>query len=266
MRFINIKDFYPLFVIALMKMVNGFPSPKPRELVVKGIAFAAYQFSRNKRRHIEKNLFEVFDGKLDENRKQQIVKRNFFHFWQENFSLLPSGKERAAIQRVDIRGIEHLQQALEKGRGVILWESTSFGKRVLSKQILHEKGFSIHQVHADIHFEGFPARRPFCYVGATSYHRKGFGEVRKTVCFRDHLSSRFGLPCFHEGSSRSIKAECYPMYLRGCSCRAKKNSRKIPWSHQAIPHRDGQSGKNIWCIHSADVLHLGGKWKEKFNH
>jgi lauroyl/myristoyl acyltransferase len=154
-KFINIKDFYPLFVITLMKMVNWFPSPKPGELVVKSIAFAAYQFSRNKRRRIEKNLPEVFDEELSENRKREIVKRYFFHFWQENLSLLPSSKGRAARQGVDIRGVEHLQRALEKGKGVILWESSSFGKRVLSKRILHENGFSIQQVFAETHFEGF---------------------------------------------------------------------------------------------------------------
>jgi lauroyl/myristoyl acyltransferase len=149
------RDLYSLVVIILIKIVGGFSSPLPKEIIVKSIALAAYYFSENKRRLIEKNLSEVFDRELGKHRRREIVKGAFHEFWRETFSLVPSSQERAAIKSIDIRGLEHLQRALGNGKGVILWESNSFGGRALSKQILHETGFSIHQVYAEGHLKGF---------------------------------------------------------------------------------------------------------------
>jgi len=56
---------------------------------------------------------------------------------------------------VELRGFEHLQKAIEKGKGIILWESSFFGKRILAKRILHETGVSVCQVHGQDHLEGF---------------------------------------------------------------------------------------------------------------
>lgn len=155
MKFLRIRDLYPLFVIALIKIVSGFSFPLPKKLLVKGAALAAYHFSRDKRRLIEKNLSKAFDEKLSKNQRQEIIKGAFLEFWREIFSQLPSSQERAALKKVDIRGLEHLQRALGNGKGAILWESNSFGRRALSKQILHEKRFSIHQVYGEDHLKGF---------------------------------------------------------------------------------------------------------------
>jgi len=155
MKFIKAQDLYFILVITLIKTVSWFSSSKLKDFFVKCIASSAYLFSREKRRLSEKNLSQAFGEKLTEDQKQKIIKGAFNEFWMDAFSLIPSNFEKDAIKGVGIHGVEHLQQALKKGIGVILWESAYFGRRNLAKQILHQKGFSIHQVHAESHLAGF---------------------------------------------------------------------------------------------------------------
>jgi lauroyl/myristoyl acyltransferase len=163
MKRLQIWDLYSLFVIALIKIVSGFSSPLLKDLTIKSIAFAAYNVSKKKRHGMEKNLSEAFDGKLAEHQRREIVKGVFYEFWRETFSRWPTSQERAALKSADIQGLEHLQRALGNGRGVILWESNAFGRRTLSKQILHENGFLIHQVYAEVHLRGFLTTDPDRY-------------------------------------------------------------------------------------------------------
>jgi lauroyl/myristoyl acyltransferase len=135
--------------------VSLFSSPLPKAFAIKSIALTAYHFSGNKRRLIEKNVSEAFNGKLNNNQIREIAKGAFHEFWRETFSRAPSSQERATLKSVVIQGLGHLQRALENGRGVILWESKAFGQRVLSKHILHNNGFSIHQIYGETHLKGF---------------------------------------------------------------------------------------------------------------
>lgn len=155
MNYLLVKDLYPLFVIFLIKMVNVFSSPLPKELLVKSIALAGYHSSGKKRRRIENHLSEVFRGKLDKKQRREISKGIFLEFWRETFSQCPTLQERTAFKRVTVQGLDHLKKALENGKGVILWESNAFGGRGVSKQILHENGFSIYQVFGDQHLTNF---------------------------------------------------------------------------------------------------------------
>jgi hypothetical protein len=59
----------------------------------------------------------------------------------------------AALERAELKGVEHLQNALERKNGVILWESICFGRRFTAKQILHKQGFAVCQVHNEDHME-----------------------------------------------------------------------------------------------------------------
>jgi len=160
MRFIALKDCYFLAVIALMKTVRWFPSPQLKEWVVRCIAWVAYHLPSSKRRLSRENLAAAFAGRLSESQVHGIVKRAFYEFWHDAFSLLPSHRERIALKHMNLCGIEHLYTTLKNGKGVILWESGHFGRRVLSQQILHEHGFAIHQVHSWAHLGGFLSRSP----------------------------------------------------------------------------------------------------------
>ena len=149
------RDPIVLSVIVLIKVVHWFPSSFASRLFVKGFAFIAHHLSKNKKRVIENHLLEMFDGKPDEVLKSEIVRGVFHEFWEEKFSVaLPRGEKRI-LRGVDIRGIDRLEQAIEKGRGVILWESNAFSNRARSKQILYVKGFRVHQIHSENHLEGF---------------------------------------------------------------------------------------------------------------
>ena len=92
---------------------------------------------------------------VSETEVRQIVKKCFYEFWCGVFSL-PCHRGRRSMRRaVELQGLENLQKALAKGKGVILWESHSFGKRVLAKHILHGNGVFLCQVHGQGHLEGF---------------------------------------------------------------------------------------------------------------
>jgi lauroyl/myristoyl acyltransferase len=155
MRFLRTQDLYFLTVITLIKAVSWFSSPKSKELLVRIIASAAYIFSRNKRQSSKNNLCQVFGEKLSEYHKRKIIKGAFAEFWKETFSLIPTNFEKNTIKSANPTGVEHLQKALKNGKGAILWESSSFGRRNLAKQILQQKGFFIHQVHSENHLAGF---------------------------------------------------------------------------------------------------------------
>ena len=157
MKFIQAKDFYFLAVIALMKVVDWSSLPRLKDYIVRGIALTAYQLSRNKRRLSRINLSRTLSEGLSERQKRSIIKEAFSVFWEDVFSLSLSRRERATLKGVEISGVEYLQSALGNRKGVILWESSYFGKRNLAKHILHENGFALYQVHTERHLGGFSA-------------------------------------------------------------------------------------------------------------
>jgi lauroyl/myristoyl acyltransferase len=154
MKFMTITDFYFLTVIALIKSVRLFPWVQLKSFMVRCIVFTAYRVLRDKRQLSEKHLSEVFDEKFSKDQMKRIIKRSFYVFWYDTFSLLPSSLKKVELRQTHLHGAEHLQMALKNGKGVIIWENSVFGRRILAKQILHENGFAVHQVHAENHLLG----------------------------------------------------------------------------------------------------------------
>jgi lauroyl/myristoyl acyltransferase len=185
MKILKTRDLFPLLVISLTKMVNAFSSPLPKAFLVQSVASLAYSLSRDKRRLTEKYLSEVLAGDLGEKERRDLVRSIFREFWQDNFSLEPSSSEKTVIQKVQIEGVGYLKEALQQRRGVILWESNSLSGRAVSKQILHERGFPIHQVYSDLHFQLFLNHGPGIswvqqhLIGRTleRIDRKSFAEI-----------------------------------------------------------------------------------------
>ena len=155
MRLIAVKDLYFLSIICLIWIASWLPSRAMIACLARSVAFLAYKLSGTKRRFIEKNLSQAFDGKLREDQRRTIVKGVFYTFWRDVFSWLPSRAERAALKLAEVRGEEHLHEALKNGKGVILWETSGFARRFVAKQILHQKGFAVHQVHGPFDMGGF---------------------------------------------------------------------------------------------------------------
>lgn len=127
-------------------------------LIVKGLGYAAYHLSREKRRVMETNLEIAFGKTLDERQKRMIVRGAMEQVWKEMFELSLPPPEPGDLKIV-VRGLEHLHAALEQGKGVILWESNSFGSRTLAKRILNARGLPVHQIHGPDNLGGFLAER-----------------------------------------------------------------------------------------------------------
>jgi hypothetical protein len=94
---------------------------------------------------------------------RSIVKSSFHQFWLEAFSMY-SPRYRSSRTRFEIRGLQHLKGALDTGKGAILWQSDSFGRKFLAKQVLHDHGFSVHQIYGENHAGGFPSPCPASWV------------------------------------------------------------------------------------------------------
>lgn len=153
LKFLTPYDLYLLCVIALMKIAGRSASLRLGRFFARTAGFTAWRLSRQRRRSRERRLAQTVD--LGEAAIRHIVKKCFYEFWQGVFSLPCHGSEGPASRPVELRGLEHLHKALEKGKGVILWESNSFGKRVLAKRILYGNGVFLCQVHGQNHLEGF---------------------------------------------------------------------------------------------------------------
>ena len=152
-RFVTPYDLYLLCVIALVKAVHRSHSLRLARYLSRFAGQAAWRLSRRRRQSREQILAQTLDISAAET--QRVVKRCFYEFWNSVFSLPHYGIQRSDSQTAELRGLDHLKNALAKGRGVILWESNSFGKRVLAKRVLHQNGFSVCQIHAQNHLEGF---------------------------------------------------------------------------------------------------------------
>ena len=207
MKLIAVKDLYLLAIVFLIR-VNWFFSLRPRSFFVKSLAFITYRSSATKRRLSEKQLSNAFAGELCADSIRTIVKRAFHQIWHETFSIPPPGDAKISVEHLDIRGLLHLQLAINKGKGAILWESSCFGRRLLAKQILHHYGFAVHQVHGENHFGGFgPISGPASWV-------------------RRHLIRRF----FEKCESPFVKEILYfkrrtsPAFTRVLAARLKQNS------------------------------------------
>jgi len=145
------RDLYLLLVIAVMRLVTPWSIETPRKWAAAGAASVAYRLSRGKRLRSEQGIEAAFRDALTSEQKAAIVKESFRQFWHDPFTSprpLPDG-DRAVV------GLSHVHDALAAGRGVILWESSQFGGRVVSKRILRDAGLRICQVHASNHVGGF---------------------------------------------------------------------------------------------------------------
>jgi lauroyl/myristoyl acyltransferase len=152
--FITAIDFYLLFVVGLLRLAGWFP-PGIRLLFVSAVAFISYHLSKTKRRLSEEKLSRTFGGGLTQDQTQTIVKAAFYQFWLETVSMSCPAFSNGPNVREEIRGLEHLRQALDRGKGAILWESGHFGRRFLAKQILQRNGFTACQVYNENHAGGF---------------------------------------------------------------------------------------------------------------
>lgn len=153
MRFATLSDFYLLAVMVWIEGLALFQSPRLNQWAARAISFIAYQLSRKKRHLLETNLQRAYANTMTRSEIDPLTRQVFFEFWDEMFCWAYRDVN-ALVARAQIVGLEHLRDALARGRGVILWESGGFGKRVVAKQLLHALGIKVTQVHAAHHAGG----------------------------------------------------------------------------------------------------------------
>lgn len=156
MPLFHLRDLYVLVVIGLIETARRVPSPSVHAALVQALANLSYNVSRQKRQLIENKLERTFHGSLSPTERARIARGVFYAFWEEMFFWAYSDLS-CLNSRVQVAGMENLRSALERGHGVILWESNSFGRRLLSKHILRTCGVNIVQVHALTHVGGMGA-------------------------------------------------------------------------------------------------------------
>jgi lauroyl/myristoyl acyltransferase len=147
-------DLYYLSVVGAIGVLDHVPSASFRQLLSGTLGSVAYRLSRKKRELIEESVERAFGIGLQEARRKAIVKGAFEEFWVEVLGWTRASAEWAK-RNVVLRGGEHLHQALQRGRGAILWESRGLGRRLHAKAVLRCHGFPIHQVHGPNDLGGF---------------------------------------------------------------------------------------------------------------
>lgn len=151
-----LKTCYLTVVTALI--AGGRPEPV-RSLLVRAAAGAAFVGSTWKRRRSVTGVRRCFPG-LSKRQVRGLVKAGFRSFWEDVFWQCPTGHQWREVRRAHVCGLEHLQQALDSGRGAVLWEVNSFGLRTAAKLALAERGFRVVQVHSLSHLGGLRDDRP----------------------------------------------------------------------------------------------------------
>lgn len=154
MRLVSAGDLYLACVLALVRAAGWSRSSTAKDWAAAGIGSIAYRLSARKRRLSEERLAQAMPPALSASERRAIVKGSFREFWRETFSLVLSRSERQTLAAVEVQGLEHLRAALARGKGVILWESSHFGRRLMAKDILRDRGFAVYQVHAEGHIGG----------------------------------------------------------------------------------------------------------------
>jgi len=149
-------DLYLIVIVALIQVTRWFSNDRLREFFADAIAGVAFHLSHHKRRLVQDNLQNAFQNELSQPELERVTHSVFSSFWQEIFDWSYQDS-RALAARAEIVGSEHLRAALAQGHGVILWESSSYGKRVVGKHLLHANGFDVTQIHAHLHAGGLGA-------------------------------------------------------------------------------------------------------------
>lgn len=149
MKFAELDDVRELLVLVLSRLSLRFLSPSKEEVLARFLGDAVHALARGRRRAIASSLTSVLDGELATHETGKLTQEIIRNKWIESFSV-SAIKRETSRQSVVLDGLERLDEALHRGKGVILWESP-FGKRLLGMAALVERGYVLHQVHSQEH-------------------------------------------------------------------------------------------------------------------
>ncbi len=145
-------DLYYSLTVGLMATIRATRSPRLVHLYSRAAGAAAFHLSARKRSRAAAGL-DLAMGRQPAPLMHNLLAQSFVSFWED--LLLPFAFEQpGSDDRFTLDGEVHLANALDRGNGVILWESNSFGRRSVAKQVLASRGYSLVQVHLENHLGG----------------------------------------------------------------------------------------------------------------
>jgi len=159
MRLLTATDLYIGGVLIFMEIAGLVRWRRVTAFAAMAIGTVAYAVSARKRRLSDDGIAHAMGQTLSPRERRAVVKAAFRHFWREVFSLVGSASHDGIAAAAGVRGLPRLTAAMHAGRGVILWESSYFGNRLMAKRILKHHGIAVHQVHAESHLGGFHVGR-----------------------------------------------------------------------------------------------------------
>src|SRR5581483_4576474 len=156
MPHIDRGELYLLTVLTIYRGIEFTRSNRVRQAVAARIGHEAYEHSLGRRKKMRAKVDAIFGGCYSNAELDEVVRATFRTFWDDAFYLCRMDM-RAAMRAVQVRGLEHIREALQRGRGAILLENSFFGYRNLPKWIVHAQGWTAHQTHSADHIGGFGA-------------------------------------------------------------------------------------------------------------
>ena len=147
-------DLYFLIIITIVRVTSWFPYRSVRIAVARVLAGLSYHLSLSKRAAMKRAVTAALGDRLDDRELTRILKGSFYDLWLEVLGSKPNKIDAEAVTEAQVIGWNHLEDALAAGKGVILWESSGFGRRFWAKQILCRKGMRVHQIRGSTHLGG----------------------------------------------------------------------------------------------------------------
>lgn len=152
MNLVKVADLMQLLLLALSSARSSVAPGRFEKKVIKFLKLRT-RYSRNqeRRRAADGLSLILAPEKSPEQREEIVMSRyqsglvNMEIVWLR--AMVRFGSERkVACRQVVIEGREHLNEALGRGKGVVLIKSP-FGKRLMGTLVLAEEGYPVSQVH-----------------------------------------------------------------------------------------------------------------------
>lgn len=151
---------FSLILLGLFQLIRISRSSRLREISVRLVSRAAFHLAGRKRAESERAVRRCLPGGPEESCIRPIVLGSFETLWADVLGCVATRGDQETLRKIRVEGFEQIRSGLAEGRGIILWESNSFGRRNLAKQVLNCRGQPVCQVHAAGHFLGIPGIIP----------------------------------------------------------------------------------------------------------
>jgi lauroyl/myristoyl acyltransferase len=139
------EDLY--FTILVGVILAARAAPPFKGPLAEIVGHLAYRLSTAKRRASEAAMRSALGSTWSLPAQSRALRRSFVECWREILGWRPADD-------ATVEGFDHLDAALFRGRGAILWFSNGLGLRDPAGEALRRRGVVLHQVHGPGHLGG----------------------------------------------------------------------------------------------------------------